>query len=144
MTEKEVLNGRNRARKLNLSAPEEYWTMPAAMLAKICNGYGPDAWPQTCRDILTWIYRNMPVSSQIHDVRYDYSDGSADGRLAADAEMLKNMIKEVKDAYPLWKVWRIGRRLTELGKAEAAYLLLRTHGSSAWIAAYRKRQTDKL
>ncbi len=143
MTEQEVLAGRNQAQKLNLAAPEKYWTMPAAMLAKICNGYGPDAWPQPCRDVLTWIYRDMPVSSQIHDVRYDYSDGSADGRQAADAEMLENMIKEVKNAYPLWKVWRIGRRLADLGKAEAAYLMLRTYGSSAWMAAYQKRKTDK-
>jgi len=138
-TEVQILLNRIQARKLNLSGPDEYWNGWSADLAKICNGYGPDRWPEEARDILTWIYRNMEISSQIHDVRYELSDGTEEGRKIADDEMLDNMRKEVAAAYPLWKVWRWGRRGLEMAKADAAWFALRQWGEEAWMSAYHKR-----
>jgi hypothetical protein len=131
---------RTRAIKLGLSASDNYWKMPTATLAEICNGYGPDRWPESLRDVLTWIYRHMPIASQIHDERYEASNGMADARFAADEEMLANMRIEVKSEYPLWKIHRLGRRWAELAKAEAAYLALRRSGSKAWMDAYQKKR----
>ena len=48
-TEKQIEQYRQRALKLGLSASDNYWKMPTATLAEICNGYGPDAWPANSR-----------------------------------------------------------------------------------------------
>jgi hypothetical protein len=62
-----------------LRACVEFYCMSEKSFARIYNGYGPDAWPNSMRSILTWIFGNFKEVAGVHDVEYYYSTGTRAG-----------------------------------------------------------------
>ena len=122
---------REQARRLGLSAPEIFWTMPAETLAGIANGYGPDRWPEFLRQLVSWIFRDYPAPAAIHDVRYEFSDGGESGRRTADDEFSANLKLAWRRRYPGCERLR-PVALWDWGKLRLCVMLVRRHGAEAW------------
>ncbi len=127
-----------QARWLHLRYPRKFQQMPPAQLAGIANGYGPDRWPEKVRGVITWIFRHYPAPAAIHDVRYEFSDGRADTRRAADAEFISNLEINWADRYGAWRLVNPAALYARL-KLRAAGLLTAEFGGAAWRAAWRRR-----
>lgn len=65
--------------RLNLARPTLFDCLTDEDLAAIYNGYGPDAWPEQLRDIITFVYRWYTLLPLIHDVEFRFSDGTWEG-----------------------------------------------------------------
>ncbi len=127
------------AQKQNLSYCERFYNVSNEQLQQILNGYGPDGWSQEARAVLTWIYRNYESSAAIHDVRYEYSDGTQLHRQHADDEFEQNLKKQWRHRYGRSR-WFNPVALYSYSKITTAYKTVQLFGGSSWNAAYERRK----
>lgn len=138
-TEIEIENLRKQAKEAGLSAPDWYWSTNTAALTVICNGCGAESFPEWCRELLTWLYRNYAPAHNIHDCRYEESDNMYSSRLLADDEFRDNCIILWERRYG-WSRWINPVALYARNKIRLAYNALRLCGIYAWQEAYQKRK----
>ena len=131
----------HQAAELKLKYPAVFVEMPPEELANIANGYGPEAWGEELRKVLTWIFRKYPVPAAIHDVRYEFSDGRAFTRKAADAEFSANLRLVWLDNYGVWR-WINPVAWYDLWKINTAAKLTAGFGKSAWRKAYLRNRLE--
>ena len=131
----------HQAAELKLKYPAIFVEMPPEELANIANGYGPEAWGEELRKVLTWIFRKYPVPAAIHDVRYEFSDGRALTRKAADAEFSANLRLVWLDNYGVWR-WINPVAWYALWKINTAAKLTAGFGKSAWRKAYLRNRLE--
>ena len=133
---------KEEAAALHLKYPAEFADMPCSKLAGIANGYGPERWPENLRKLATWIFRNYPAPAAIHDVRYEFSDGSELTRKAADAEFAANLKIVWKHCYGRLR-WVNIIALYGFFKITMAAAMTRKFGRSAWLESFRKKHSGK-
>jgi len=90
---------------LDLQYPEYFLAIEDQELSRIWNGVGAESWPVFMREFITWIYRHFETSALIHDVRFDYSDGTILGCKLANQEMFDNLHLTLSLLYPWHKPW---------------------------------------
>ena len=130
---------RMQARRLGLSAPPIYWELEQDRLNRIYNGYGPDKWPECIRAVMTWFYRHFEAAASIHDVRYEFSDGTIAGWLTADTEIVANLKKQRDALYPWSKPWLYPFWVIATIKIKDAQWALELGGYTAYEAAFKRR-----
>jgi hypothetical protein len=123
---------------LGLKRPPIFDALSDEQLDKIWNGYGPDRWSKTLRGLMTWFYRHFQESAIIHDVRYDFSDGTKAGWHLADDEMAENLQSQLDAKYPEAKLYLRPFRWYARKKIFAANVALAAAGFEAYIAANRR------
>lgn len=123
---------RAQAQALGLSRSAIYDALTDAQLDAIWNGYGPDRWPASIRALMTWLYRNFQASASIHDVRYEFSDGTKSGWHLADDEMAENLRLQLDALYPLSRPWLRPLRWWAQKKITAANIALAAGGFQAY------------
>lgn len=128
---------REQAKKLNLSAPDEYWNSKPEWLVLVCNGCGSDDMDDWAVDALTYLYRNYAPAHNIHDVRFELSDGSHKSLENANDEFYVNCLRIWREKYGFFRAIN-PVALWGLRKIKLAYQALRIFGKSAWVAAYKK------
>ena len=106
----------------------------------LVNGYGPERWPESMRKILSWIFRKYPVPAAIHDLRYEFSDGSEVTRRAADTEFAANLKIVWLDCYR-WSRWINPAAWYGALKLHSAITLTRKFGRWAWLESWRKKRS---
>ena len=133
---------KEEAAALQLKYPAEFADMPCSTLAGIANGYGPERWPENLRKLVTWIFRHYPAPAAIHDVPYEFSDGSELTRKAADAEFAANLKIVWKYYYGRFR-WVNIIALYGFFKIFSAAAMTRRFGRSAWLDSFRKKHSGK-
>lgn len=123
-----------------MSAPEIYWEIDIGWLAKIYNGYGPDRWPECLRKVTTWFYRHFESAASIHDVRYEFSDGTIDGWIRADDEFVQNAKIQLNALYPIWNPLWWPFRAIAYAKIKEAQWALELAGYTAYNEAHKRRE----
>ena len=140
-TSSEIAYFQRKATEMKLKYPACFASMSAAELAGIVNGYGPDAWGEDLRRLLTWIFRKYPIPAAIHDVRYEFSDGRELTRKAADAEFSANLRLVWLHNYGSWR-WINPVAWYALWKINTAAKLTAGFGKSAWCKAYLRNRLE--
>ena len=125
-------------RMYGMSAPAQLFNASADDLAGVFNGCGPDAWPQTMRSKLTWVYRNFPEMIAVHDWRFMFSDGNLDTLRKVNDEFLANGKIKLNALYPLSKPWLYVHRAIAWTKITIAYNALLAGSDESWISAYQR------
>jgi hypothetical protein len=125
--------------QLGLSVSDRWGTLSDADLESICNGFGPDAWPEGLRSVATWWYRNLQPADKIHDVEYQFSDGTKEGWHTADNRFSENGSKILSYRYPIVRVDLWPERAALWAKKHLAIRLLAIGGWDAYKAAYLRR-----
>lgn len=138
-SEKELGQMRRIAHELGLSAPSLFWKARLATLAKLCNGFGSESFPEPLRKLLDWLYRYYKALAAIHDVDYEMSDGTERKRFRADERFRSNAYIMWRHKYG-WSRFVNPKALWERRKLKIAYKMLRLFGSVAWNEAHAKRQ----
>lgn len=91
-----------------LYAPEEFWTLPAGIKARICNGCGRDGWKgKLIPDHL--LFLSITAACDIHDFMY-YIGKTLDDKEAADRVFLNNMLRII-ESDSVWILKRSRRHL---------------------------------
>ncbi len=139
-TEKDIKEFRYTASTIGMNCCDEFYDLPLAELTRICNGYGPDRWPDSIRKVLTWVFRNFPEVAAEHDVRYEFSNGSKLEWREADAAFAYNLKIKREKLYPLNRPWLWGHRAVATIKCQAAVSALNSGGFKAWQEAYERRK----
>lgn len=135
----EILRIRNEVRRLNLAGADIVLIQPVDLLAKIYNGTGPEFLPDKIRKILDSMARVFLPGVMVHDVRFEFSDGSQASFHRANVELLVNCISCALDAYN----WHQIQRYTSLLKAVTIYRACQQFGWIAWRSAYLKNQNKE-
>jgi hypothetical protein len=133
----EVEEYRRHAKEVNLSAPSEYWNAKPEWLVLVCNGCGSDSMPDWAVTALTSPYRYYAPAHNIHDVRFELSDGSASSLELANDEFYINCLRLWRHKYGFLRVVN-PFAIWGLRKIRLAYQALRLFGKSAWVTAYKK------
>lgn len=132
---------RKQAQALGLKRPPIFDALTVDQLEAIWNGYGPDRWGERERGCMTWLYRNFQASACVHDVCYEFSDGTKSGWHAADDMMAENLQTQLDALYPSAKWWLRPLRWWAQKKITAANVALAVGGFEAYKAA---RQRDPI
>lgn len=127
-TEEDIARFRQQIADYNLQAPYVLGQLSDFELTKICNGWGPDSWPEKLRAALTQIAGVYAVIHVPHDVRYEFHLGS---REEADAEFWQNG-KKIWLARWGWRALYRKQAWVEFLALRAAYNALRLFSKSAW------------
>lgn len=124
--------------KLNLQRPVIFDALTVQDFAAIYNGYGPNDWPESVRTIITWVYHNFRPLAAVHDVEFEFSDGTQVGWLIALQRWYDNSATLLNDRYPLCKFWLVLFRVIAWCKLRTSYEALKCGSWSAWQAAYER------
>ena len=112
------------------------WDRYSMCLGQICNGVGPDAWPDPLRRLLDKLPYLLPAS-KVHDVDYE-AGGNDEDRSTADSRFRRNCFRVARAKLGPWWVRFFFRPLGKqewllaAGLIEAAYAALRIGGSDAF------------
>jgi hypothetical protein len=138
-TVSEMKQIRFSADALGLYAPPLFWELPESELVKICNGCGPEFFPDWARELADFIYRKYRAAIAIHDVEYEESDGTEISRCEADTNFYENCLIIWNKRFG-WSRWINPVALYERKKIRLAYRALYYCGTVAWISAYHERK----
>lgn len=119
-SESDIEDLRFSAAYFGLDCPDEFFSLPAAELAAVCNGVGPAGWGKLPRWILTNLSGKYAVVAAIHDLQQEQALLS--NREAA-LIFLSNALKIHRDTFG----GVVGKGLIYL-----AYLALLVFGSAYW------------
>ena len=135
----DVCKIRNDVRRLNLAGADVVLILPVNYLAEIYNGTGPEFIPVKIRRLLDSMASVFLPGVMVHDVRFEFSDGSWDSFRRANVELLVNCITCTLDAYKWYQI----RRYSSLLKAVTIYRACQEFGWIAWRSAYLKNQNKE-
>lgn len=124
---------------LCLEFPVQWDTLPDSDIETICNGFGPDKWPESLRAVASWWYRNLQPVERGHDIDYNFSDGTRIGWKRADSRFARNAGKLLSYRYPISNVAEWPARAALWAKKALAVRLLALGGWPCYRAAYERR-----
>lgn len=138
-------NIRACALALGMDADPRYWSSTPEELALIFNGCGPDSWKDGLRKAASWVYRTFPEAVSIHDLDFQFSDGTDEGLEKVNNRFLKNSQKKLEFVYPIatWKVWLYPLRSVAWAKMRVAFFALKNGAEKAWKEAHERLQEAK-
>ena len=93
---------RNKCHALKFEGVEILEQYTNNELRKICNGIGPEFFPEKWRKIITWIFKYLEATAFLHDVEFHTQIGF--GR--ANAHFFINGIREVKAKFKWYNPFR--------------------------------------
>jgi len=115
------------------SATDQKWQ-------QVCNGTGPDSWPNGLRYMVSFFREHKRGATASHDFRYDWPDGTREGFEIANKEYYDNARKEVNYNFPISHFWRWAHRVREIRQCYTDYMLLMEFGWDAWVACGEKNK----
>jgi hypothetical protein len=131
-------NRRHLAIKLNLEMPEYYIEAPIEDLDPICNGIGNESMFKVFVRILNFLFRLFRVCADIHDVRFEFSDGTKKSWKFANREMKHNNKTMAKYYFPL-VFGKYFRNIYWRTMAKLMFIGVMTHyGFKSWQEAHDK------
>ena len=129
-----VIHLRDEVARLRLFGWIIVLALPLDVLAAAYNGTGPEFLPDAIRAKLDDFARPFLPAVMVHDVDFDYSDGTVGSFRSANRRLLLNCLICAFDAHP-WHSWR---RYALILEAYALYRACAKFGWIAWIQAYSK------
>lgn len=118
-TELDIMNARKLAEELDLKGRDKFMTIPVQEAIEICNGIGAEWMPASFRALLDKMHPSIKVAAMIHDVRYQYGDGTDEDFKLANRELFENGWAIGKHNYGWYNpvrycVWNDSRRLANI------------------------------
>lgn len=135
----EVEEARAEIVRLCLWRPVAFDTMPADVMARVINGFGPDAWPEWMRDALDWVFWDFAALAVIHDVQFYLSDGTRRGFNETLRFWELNSKILLADRYPLRNVRLWPARAVAWMKLRASLRALEKGSWPVWRRAGGRR-----
>lgn len=129
---------------LDLSRPPVFDRLTDEQFAAIYNGYGPDDWPPAIRAAITHIYDRWLELAGVHDVDFNFSDGTVRGWREATARWSVNCSLMLDARYPLRKVWLWPVRTAAWLKLRASLRALQVGSWGAWSDCHKRRLSGKM
>lgn len=108
--------------------------LPHCILYSAYNGIGPSWLPDIVRDAYTALHADFEPAALIHDIDFEFGDGTHEAFAAANERFLANCRIIAKAKY----AWYDPRRYIRLHQARAMYRLLVLFGWPAYKAARAK------
>lgn len=136
MTNREVMEMRMLASLYELEGREIAYRYSNLMLCKICNGIGPDAFPEFLRDIITGLHPTIAPAAFIHDIEYYESDRSRKRFEEANERFKKNGYRCAEKHYS----WFNPLRYTVKRSVRLYYGALTLFGWDAWLRSADERE----
>lgn len=133
---------RSEVMRLNLRRRDGFDSQTPAEWAAVYNGWGPDAWPDALRSVMTWVAGSLEVLAGPHDDRFAHGDGTHAGWRVSMDEWIANTRLVIADRYPAsaWRLWP--RRAIVTVKAAAASAVLEKYSYAAWVDASAREKGD--
>ena len=131
---KEIALLRGKCKSLKLEGSERLDFHSDAELQKICNGIGPQFFPEWLRKAVTALHPTLAPAAFIHDVEYEESDGSLSGFTAANDRFKRNGYKLAEEAFGWYDV----RRYIVMNQARRFGNLCQAGGWIAWVKGAKK------
>lgn len=125
-----------QAVRLNLAGHELLLKHTVPEILHICNGIGPEAFPDWLRNSIDRANPTMIVASLIHDMRYTYGDRTKTDFLQANADLEVNGRVLADDNYK----WYNPTRYWVKFKAKEFRKLCDKFGWAAYISAIEARE----
>ena len=111
---------------------------PARVL-EICNGVGPESFPESLRSMIDLTHPYMITASIIHDLRYYYGDGTKFYFFDSNLDFMDNTIVVSDNMYGVFNPMRyLARR-----RAKQFRELLDRFGWDAYVAAIMERKNGQ-
>jgi len=114
-----------------LEASNDYWGATPARRAEVCNGVGPESWPQVARDLMDsgilTLGMSFKASADIHDWDWsiDFKQKSMEHFEDSNRRFLRNNLALVRRYTPWWcQMLRMKRRAL----ARTLYVAVKTGG----------------
>lgn len=99
-------------------------------LASICNGIGPEAFPDWLRDFISAIHPSLAVVAFVHDIEWHESDHSKEKFTESNNRFKRNGYLVAKKEYG----WYNPRRYLVMNDARRYGNLCQLFGWDAWLA----------
>ena len=109
-------------------------------IAGAYNGIGAEWMPSKIRDSLTTDYADLEPAAMIHDVDYQFGNGSIDDFRAANARLRANILKTADAVATPWISWRWWKlRLA----ATACFEAVERFGLIAYVISVKQKGENK-
>lgn len=127
------------AGKLNMQAPESFWTATVQELADVANGVGPDSWSVGLRKVAGKI-AEFPISTLIHDWDFFKSNGHKKDWATATWRYEVNTDTEINHRWPFkWSWSRFMKRHQMYAIREGAVAVLELGSFNAWVECSKRK-----
>ncbi len=127
---KEIKELKRRAESLQLENREIIGKYTMCELASICNGIGPDSFPEWLRDCISALHPSLAVVAFIHDIEWHESDGSEEKFAESNTRFKRNGYKAAKAGYG----WYNPLRYIVMNQARRFGNLCQIFGWDAWTS----------
>lgn len=124
-------------KKYDLHVPGDFYYHLAGMIELAYNGCGAEWMPEFTRKALSWLYRHYDAAVHIHDLRFEYADGSRGSLQTVNDEFYMNCLKIWRKRFGIFRFIN-PYALWELKKIKTAYRFLQLFSGKAWHEAYDK------
>ena len=129
---------RDNAKRLALQGGELLEMCTDKELQRICNGIGPQWFPEHLRNLIDRFNPTLRQVADLHDLMYYFADGSDEAFHRANAAFASNGITMAKDRY----AWYDPRRYWVMLKAKEFADICDILGITAYTAAIRECNND--
>ena len=106
MTSKEVTSLRQKCCDLKLENYQLLAKYSNSELKQICNGIGPDSFPEWLRDAISALHPSLAAVAFIHDIEWHESDQSKEKFAASNERFKRNGYAAAKAEYGWWNPLR--------------------------------------
>ena len=127
---KEIKELKRLAEEFQLENREIIGKYTMCELASICNGIGPDSFPEWLRDCISALHPSLAVVAFIHDIEWHESDGSKEKFAESNARFKRNGYKAAKAGYG----WYNPLHYIVMNQARRFGNLCQLFGWSAWTS----------
>jgi hypothetical protein len=138
VTDKDIIAMRDLASRLNLVGKDRLFDNSPELIAKVCNGIGPEWFPAALRDAIDRLHPSLKVVAMIHDLDYYFGDGTTEDFNKANSAFAANGIVVADDRYG----WYDPRRYLARHSARKFAALCAVGGRVAYNKAIRDRQME--
>ena len=107
-------------------------------VSNVCNGIGPECWPEAMRDLADKLSPVMQLAAAIHDIDYD-NGGDFSDQLSADLVFRANCTICILARYPWYHPWRY----VMLARSDRYYEYLRFFGGKNFGSLTASEETEK-
>lgn len=135
LSQSDIRELRELAAKLNLDNKERLLDTPDDIVADVCNGIGPEWFPQVIRTAIDRLHPSLVIVSVIHDLDFYYGDGTMSDFTGANARFATNGRKVAKHRYSWFDV----RRYFVIHSAKKFAAICEIAGLPAYNIAIRDR-----